>query len=154
MPRKYNRAHSSKNYKKHNEDDLKKAAEEISKGASFRKTSQKYCIPVGVLHRYAMNHVRRKHGGQTILSPAEEEYFISRIITCPDWGYPLTSSDLRLIVKAHFDRKGTEQLKPASTAAQPEPTSSSSINSGKQEDEEPAPGTSTDTKVGDCCGHL
>lgn len=44
---------------------------------------------------------------QTILSKNVEKFFVESLITCSSWGYPLTTFDLRSIVKSYLDSKGS-----------------------------------------------
>ncbi|KAF0730482.1 DDE-1 domain-containing protein [Aphis craccivora] len=49
----------------------------------------------------------KPQGGQTILSKNVEQLIVESLITCSSWGYPLTTLDLRTIVKSYLDTKGT-----------------------------------------------
>ena len=35
-----------------------------------------------------------------------EGYLVKRLITCGEWGYPMDSYDLRIIVKGYLDKRG------------------------------------------------
>lgn len=45
-----------------------------------------------------------KSGGQTSLSADEETLFVQRLQLCNEWGYPIESITLRLLVKDILDR--------------------------------------------------
>lgn len=50
-----------------------------------------------------------KHqGGQTALSFEEEKLFVDKLKICSEWGYPIDSTTLRLLVKDFLDRRGKE----------------------------------------------
>lgn len=50
----------------------------------------------------------KPQGGQTALTEADEEYLITNINACAEWGYPLDTMDLRFIVKMYFDKLGIQ----------------------------------------------
>lgn len=56
----------------------------------------------GIPRRTILNKVKQKHlkniGGPTKLSPADEQKIASCLILCGEYGYPLTSLELRAIV--------------------------------------------------------
>lgn len=58
-----------------------------------------------MLHRHHTRHMK-KHGGQTVLTTAEEEYIVENINHCAEWGCPLDTYDLRILIKGYLDRKG------------------------------------------------
>ncbi|XP_063232409.1 uncharacterized protein LOC134536584 [Bacillus rossius redtenbacheri] len=86
---------------------LKLAVTHIQNGLSYRKCSQKYNIPTTVLHRHVKKGDKiKKKGGQTVLSEEEEKILVDRLQVCAEWGYPLDSLTLRLIVKDFLERQG------------------------------------------------
>lgn len=106
MPRIYKCAAVGKKYNQYSSDLLKLAIEELRNGLSYRKCSKKYSIPTTVLHRHSKNHQVKKKGGQTSLSEDEEAVLVDRLTICSDWGYPLDSLTLRLLVKDFLERQG------------------------------------------------
>ncbi|PSN51977.1 hypothetical protein C0J52_18899 [Blattella germanica] len=48
----------------------------------------------------------KKKGGQTSLSGDFENELVQCILTCCNWGYPVSSFDIRCFVKCHLDREG------------------------------------------------
>lgn len=86
---------------------LKLAVKDINNGLSYRKCSKKYNIPTTVLHRHVHKGDKvKKKGGQTVLSEEEEKILVDRLQVCAEWGYPLDSLTLRLIVKDFLERQG------------------------------------------------
>jgi hypothetical protein len=61
------------------------------------------------------NKCKGKHqssfGGQCILSSEEEIKITENIILACKWGFPLTSFDIRLLVKAYLDKIGRKVKK-------------------------------------------
>lgn len=80
---------------------------------SYRDCSKKHNISVTVLHRHnqfkKLNPGKnmKPQGGQTILSDNVERLIVESLITCSSWGYPLTTFDLRSMVKSYLDAKGS-----------------------------------------------
>lgn len=72
---------------------------------SYRQASATYGIPTSVLVRHKKGNVKRK-GGQTVLTEEEENLLLYNINICADWGYPIDSHDLKLIVKNYLDKLG------------------------------------------------
>lgn len=90
-----------------NPSDMEKALEEVKNGKSLRKCAEKYSLSVTTLHRHLkLGSQLRKRGGQTVLSAEEEALIVDRIKTCSDWGYPIDSLTLRLLVKDYLERQG------------------------------------------------
>lgn len=46
----------------------------------------------------------RKTGGQTALSPEEEKVIVSHVIALASFGFPVTTFELRLLIKSHLTR--------------------------------------------------
>lgn len=105
MPRTYiPRSQTGKN-KSYDEKTLKNAIVKIKKGMSYRDASERFGIPTTVLHRHVTCEVK-KQGGQFSLPEEFEQELVNRIITCADWGYPLSEFEVRCFVKHHLDRCG------------------------------------------------
>lgn len=103
MPRVYI-SKSSRPYKRYDPLILKAAVECYNTcNKSLVEIARQFNITKSVLHR----HVTRKmksHGGQRSLSEETEEYIIQYINICSEWGYPLDTYDLRVIIKGYLDR--------------------------------------------------
>lgn len=91
---------------------IKQAVEDVKAGLSLRKCAEKHKLSVTALHRYVkLGDKIKKRGGQTVLSPEEEAVLIDRLGVCSDWGYPVDSLTLRLLVKEYLDRQGKQVRK-------------------------------------------
>lgn len=111
MPRKY----VSKAVRKsthHDPDKIKKAIEAINNGLGLRECAKKFNMSSTTLHRHLKSGgTLKKKGGQTALTPEEEAVLVDRLQVCSDWGYPIDSLTLRLLVKDFLDRQGKKVSK-------------------------------------------
>jgi len=97
-----------KQYRKRNESDLNAAAAEVKNGISLRKAAENHNVNYSTLQKWVKaDGKRRKIGGQTVLDEATENMIVERLVKCAEWGYPMDSMDLRMIVKHICDKKGT-----------------------------------------------
>lgn len=104
MPRNYKRL---KPEKIQDPAVIKAAVEDITNGLSLRNAAAKYDIHYSVLYRHLKKGDQiKKKGGQTALTEGEEKTLVSRLIICADWGYPIDSWTLRLLIKESLDRQG------------------------------------------------
>jgi hypothetical protein len=98
-------------YKKHDRETINRALEDIRQNKlSYRTASRKYGIAKSVLFRHAKGNVRN-HGGQTVLTPEEENYFILHINHSSEWRYPIDCYDLRVLVKNYLDKLGRTEVR-------------------------------------------
>lgn len=104
MPRNYKPV---KPKKKIDPEAIKKAVADVTHGLSLRVAAGKYDIHYSVLYRhFKKGNTIKKRGGQTALSEKEENTLVSRLIMCSDWGYPIDSWTLRILIKESLDREG------------------------------------------------
>ena len=88
---------------------LEKAKNEVlNKNSSIRKVAEKYHITKSTLHNFIHGKHTKDVGGQTCLTHDEEINLVKRLKTLGDWGYPITTLDLRLLIKNSLDKKGTK----------------------------------------------
>jgi len=106
MPRNYTPKPGAKVYKHYTDDQLAQAVSAVQRGLSYRKAAVKYKIPRSVINRRCTRHKVNKQGGQTVLGDDVEAMLVSRLKTCGQWGFPLDTIDLRMIVKGYLDRRG------------------------------------------------
>ncbi|KAK4289702.1 hypothetical protein Pmani_037341 [Petrolisthes manimaculis] len=91
------------------ESNFQKACDAIRNGElSVRQAAKQYGFSKSTLH----DAVTRKHikpsGGQTVLSSEEEDTVVENLLTLSQWGFPLDSFELRLLIKQYLDRRGVE----------------------------------------------
>lgn len=116
MGRKYKRDPHSKIHLPVDTDIVKKAVTAVKGGMTIRAAAEKFKLSKSALQRYAIKTTggvtaMKKKGGQTSLSLDFEDELVQCILTCCDWGYPMSSLDLRCFVKYHLDREGTKMAK-------------------------------------------
>ena len=110
MPRHYKPVPGKKRYAKIVPDQLEAAKRAVADGMTLRKAAEEFKIAKSVLHRHIkFGKKMKKQGGQTVLSPGEENILVERLVLCASWGYPMDSYDLRLIVKGYLDRRGVDE---------------------------------------------
>lgn len=109
MPRKQERAVGSRKYRDFSDETLSKALEELKKGTSARKVAEMFSIPRTTIQRHVKGLQTGKIGRPSVFSLDEEKVITECVALCADWGFPLTSFDLRLIVKSYLDKRGMQE---------------------------------------------
>lgn len=105
MVRKYKRKIGARSYLNYTKETLEKALKEIDNGKSLCSVSKKYKIPKGTLSSKRNGTNTKKPGGQCRLTE-ECEILIARMISVlTNWRAPLTSLDVRYIVKGYLDKR-------------------------------------------------
>jgi hypothetical protein len=121
MVRTYKKVLGSRNYQNYTPETLEKALTFIkNKGCSARQASEKFNIPKSTLCYAAKRVTVVKPGGQTVLSEKEEDYLVNGIRCSAEWGFPLTTYDVRLLVKGYLDRCGRNEKRFANNLPGPE----------------------------------
>lgn len=108
MPRKYKRDPKSRAYRKYCPEEISKAVEAFeSKKMTLREAASAFNINYSVLYR----HSKRKGlikcpGGQPALNENEESFIVKRLQICGEWGYPLDSFALRMLIRDYLNASG------------------------------------------------
>lgn len=90
-------------------ENLQKAVNDVkSHRKTLREAAECYGIPKSTLYDKVKGIKTKKHGGQTKLSELDEKKLVDGIITLSEWGFPITRSDIRLLIKSFLDRKGVK----------------------------------------------
>ena len=71
-----------------------------------KAAAREFKVPRTTLQRRAKGQSGEKLGGPTVLSAAEEKEIVARMILFGEWGFPLTTVDLRNMVKSYLDTVG------------------------------------------------
>uniref|UniRef100_A0A6P7F1X7 Uncharacterized protein LOC114325697 n=1 Tax=Diabrotica virgifera virgifera TaxID=50390 RepID=A0A6P7F1X7_DIAVI len=101
MGRTYKRQLGSGTYGNFNEEHVNQALQDVlENGLSLRKAAKKYKLSYGTLNNKYHGRKIKKIGGQSVFTYEEEVAIINSILTCADWGYPLSAMDLRMFVKS------------------------------------------------------
>ncbi|XP_063242135.1 uncharacterized protein LOC134542111 [Bacillus rossius redtenbacheri] len=116
MPRKYVKRLGSRPYRNYSEQQLQKALRDVAeKKLSLQKASEMYRIPLNTnVFRLKMTKSSpdgaqtptRCSGGQTVFSMEEEESIAAHIIGMSTFGFPVTTTDLKVIVKSYLTKMG------------------------------------------------
>ena len=93
-------------------ENLHKAAQEVKAGIlSYRRAAEKYGIPRSTI----VDKVNKTHpkvlGGQPVLNMKDENMLVEGILRAAHWGFPLSSMDVRYIVKGFLDRSGRREVR-------------------------------------------
>ena len=107
MPRKWKAKVGGKKRKKYEKRAIQKAINAIKRGMSIRNAEKKIHISKSVLDRH-MQTPSIQLKGLMALNGEVEEHLVKRLITCGEWGYPMDTFDLRLIVKSYLDKQGLQ----------------------------------------------
>ncbi|KAJ8912181.1 hypothetical protein NQ315_006148 [Exocentrus adspersus] len=108
MPRLYKRKPGSRNYRNYTQENLEMMClSAIKEGClSQRKAAEQFKIP----RRTILNKLKKRYTGKPghlkIFSDEEEMFFVQCILKFSDFGFPLDSFDLRMIIKSYLTRTG------------------------------------------------
>ncbi|XP_012553005.2 uncharacterized protein LOC105842971 [Bombyx mori] len=107
MPRNYKPNPRGKQYRKYDDATIKQALEvyNTTPNCSISVIAKQYNINKSVLYRHNRKTMK-KQGGQTALDDDTEHHIVQYLNVCSDWGYPLDTYDLRIMVKLYLDNMG------------------------------------------------
>ena len=106
MPRTYTHVAGPSRRHQYTEESLEEARAAVGNGMSQREAARQYGVPRSTLgDSCARRHVLST-GGQTIFTDAEETIIAQNIATVSEWGYPLTTLDVRMVVRDYLHRRG------------------------------------------------
>ncbi|KAG8279563.1 hypothetical protein J6590_102028 [Homalodisca vitripennis] len=112
MPRTYKRDSRAKHHRHVDEEAIKRALDAVAKGMSIRKlksnlkSQNQRCTDTQKKARSGRELTFKKKGGQTALDSKLEQEIGASLSKCGEWGYPLSTFDVRCFVKYHLDREG------------------------------------------------
>ena len=107
MGRSYKRKLGSRIYGNFTEEQINQALHDVlENGLSLRKAAKKHRVSYGTLNNKYHGRRIKKTGGQSVFTYEEEVAIINSVLTCADWGYPLSAMDLRMFVKSFLDKSG------------------------------------------------
>lgn len=110
MPRNHKRKPATRRYADYTEETLAEALSVIkSKSMSLRETSKKYKISLGTLSRKLKKKNMNKYGRPTVLTEQEEQKIVEGLQVVGEWGFPLTTTDLQLVVQSYLDSCGRSE---------------------------------------------
>lgn len=107
MGRKYKPKLGARRYRNYSEETLRKAVNAIKiNGMSYKDAESLFNIPYRTLWNKVNERHTEKVGGQPLLSELEERHLVDVLLAASEFGSPVTSLDLRHIVKRYLDRCG------------------------------------------------
>lgn len=104
MPRNYNKKVGGRTYSQYTSETVADAVEAVrTRQFSIREASQQYNIPVGTLYNKLHNLHLNQPGGSTVLTISQETDLCETIRIAGEWGYPLTPTAIKNLVKEYLD---------------------------------------------------
>lgn len=99
MGRNYVKKIGPHGYFKYTPENKRKAVEEVNTGRnSIRGVAEKYGIPYATLNDAIKGKHPLKHGRPTALNDVEERQLVEVLMTCANWGFPLTHVDTKKLL--------------------------------------------------------
>lgn len=96
-------------YKSYTETVLDQILEDIKTGKiGHRQAERDYGIPRNTIRNKLKGYHKHSIGRPQVFTEMEEQSFVNHIITCSEFGMPLTLCDVRFIVKAYLDSTNTK----------------------------------------------
>ncbi|KAF2890218.1 hypothetical protein ILUMI_15955 [Ignelater luminosus] len=106
MPRILQRKLGSRPYKDYSKEQLKKAIDAVRKGMILRKAAEQHGVKTNIINKKMQKNHMGKVGRPSVFNEETENTIARCIAMCADWGFPLTTLDIRLIVKSYMDQHG------------------------------------------------
>ncbi|XP_071052929.1 uncharacterized protein [Onthophagus taurus] len=100
---------NKKQYHVFNEKNITKAANAVKNGMSYRKAEKKFGVPKSSIRRRVKNKQQNQYGRPPVFNNDEERKITECIALAVEWGFPLTSFDIRCIVKKMLDKNGLNE---------------------------------------------
>ena len=106
MPRQYNHIIGSRR-RRYNNEQLQQAVEEVQNGRmSLRFAADRYDVPRATLSDAVLRRHTGTEGGQSCLDEDLEIVLANNLCVLADWGYPLSTVELRVMVKDYLNLRG------------------------------------------------
>uniref|UniRef100_A0A6P7H532 Uncharacterized protein LOC114347107 n=1 Tax=Diabrotica virgifera virgifera TaxID=50390 RepID=A0A6P7H532_DIAVI len=106
MPRRIRKKLGARQYVNYSETMLERAVEAVRGGLSSRQ-AERFKVP----RRTILNKIKRTHvssiGHPLTLTKIEERHLVDVVIASAEYGAPLTSLEIRMLVKQYLDARGT-----------------------------------------------
>lgn len=104
MPRMYKKKLGSSAYKQYTDEQLEEAVSQInSDKLSIRQASKKYGIPKSSISYLLKNRTSKNEHGNRALTSVMETELVKVLKIASDWGYPLETLDVRLLVQKYLN---------------------------------------------------
>lgn len=97
-------------YQNYSDEDLAAALHAVKNtDTTISAAAKKFGIPRRTLSDKLSGSHPLKTGGQPVFSAAEEHEIANTLQVAADWGFPMTSLDLRLLIKSFLNAKGVQE---------------------------------------------
>lgn len=112
MVRNQQRKPGARKYRDFTDENLSRAVQEVkAQTLSLRKAAEKYGISPATLSRKIKGKHSLNVGRPCVISSVDEQIVRDGIVLASQWGFPLTTLDLRLIIKAYLDKRGVNETR-------------------------------------------
>lgn len=109
MGRIYKKKLGSRRYLMYNAEQLQQAVGAVKNyGMSYAEAARRYKINKKTLWNKVNGKHLAKPGGQPVLTEVEERHIVDVVVASAEYGSPITSLELRMIVKRYLDSVGKQ----------------------------------------------
>lgn len=110
MPLRNRKKLGARAYQRYTEEAIQRAVQAMRNGMSSREAERLFHVP----RRTLLNKVKAKHSGKIghplALTEVEERHMVDVVIASAEYGCPLTTLEIRMLVKQYLDSKGVRVL--------------------------------------------
>jgi hypothetical protein len=106
MPRTYTPVLGSSRRRQYSEEAMQRAIDDVNGGMSQRDAAAAHSVPRQTMADKIKGKHRLSSGGQPVFTEAEEITIAKNIATLGDWGFPVNTTDVRLMVKHYLEVRG------------------------------------------------
>lgn len=110
MPRKYVRKLGIRTNRPYDPVYLDRAVAAVrARRMTMRTASESFGVPYTTLNRKFHGRSSGRYGGQPVLSDEEENKLVDVLLLCAEWGFPLKSYDVRIMVQQFLEKCGRRE---------------------------------------------
>lgn len=110
MPRVYKKKLGPRGKCNYDPEYVRRAVAAVRRGTmSMRAASEQYGVPFSTIQRRYHGTHNLKYGRQPALSEVQELRIKETLQICARWGFPLRSTDIRLIVQQYLNKLGVRE---------------------------------------------
>lgn len=110
MPFRNRKKLDARPYQRYTQAVLEQAVNAVNNGMSSRDAEKQFKVP----RRTILNKKKGKHAGQVghplALTEIEERHIVEVVIASAEYGSPLTTLEIRMLVKQYVDSRGIRVL--------------------------------------------
>ena len=106
---KFHSTYQMKRRRIYSQFDLNAALNAVERGRSTRKAEAFFNVPKSTISRKRAGKNMNPIGKPTVFSESEEAQMVKTIITCGEWGQPLSRLEITMMAKTMLDKSGIIQ---------------------------------------------